>query len=143
MADMTSNREREHAERMLKRAQRHRARAEKLVAKWQMKIANLDGAGVAAVQPRLWTEESDPRYRQPRYTQIPDRNQDCLHRSPRCGIAVRTPSSVLLQFTASLIARTGTSPAGVGLRTESHKYLLSPFKTPQIILGLKGSILPA
>jgi len=60
MADMTSNRGREHAERMLKRAQRHRARAEKLVAKWQAKIANLDRAGVAAVQPRLWPEESDP-----------------------------------------------------------------------------------
>ena len=53
-----SNREREHAERMLKRAQRQRARAEKLVAKWQTKIANLDREGVAAVQPRLWPEES-------------------------------------------------------------------------------------
>ena len=52
-----SNREREHAERMLKRAQRQQARAEKLVAKWQTKIANLDRAGVAAVQPRLWPEE--------------------------------------------------------------------------------------
>jgi hypothetical protein len=55
-----SNREREHAERMLKRAQRQQARAEKLVAKWQTKIANLDRAGVAAIQPRLWPDESDP-----------------------------------------------------------------------------------
>jgi hypothetical protein len=52
-----SNREREHAERMLKRAQRQQARAERLVAKWQTKIANLDRAGVTAVQPRLWPEE--------------------------------------------------------------------------------------
>jgi hypothetical protein len=55
-----SNREREHAERMLKRAQRQQARAEKLVAKRQTKIANLDRAGVAAIQPRLWPDESDP-----------------------------------------------------------------------------------
>ena len=55
----TSNRERDHAERMLKRAQRQRARAEKLVAKWQTKLANLDRAGVEAVQPRLWSDESD------------------------------------------------------------------------------------
>lgn len=54
----TSNREREHAERMLKRAQRHQARAEKLVVKWQAKLANLDRAGVAAVQPRLWPDET-------------------------------------------------------------------------------------
>ena len=61
MADMTTSKcEREHAERMLKRAQRHQARAEKLVAKWQTKLANLDRAGVAAVQPRLWPDESDP-----------------------------------------------------------------------------------
>jgi hypothetical protein len=58
---MTSglNREREHAERMLKRAQRQHARAVKLVEKWQTRIADLDRAGVAAVQPRLWSDESD------------------------------------------------------------------------------------
>lgn len=55
----TSNREREHAERMLKRAQRQQARAEKLIAKWQTNIANLERAGVAAIQPRLWPDESD------------------------------------------------------------------------------------
>ncbi len=68
MAKMTtsnSNRERKHAERMLKRAQRQRTRAEKLVAKWQTKIANLDRAGVAAVQPRLWPEESAPAATEP------------------------------------------------------------------------------
>jgi hypothetical protein len=54
-----SNREREHAERMLKRAQRQQARAAKLVEKWRMRIADLDRAGVAAVQPRLWPDESD------------------------------------------------------------------------------------
>jgi len=54
-----TNREREHAERMLKRAQRQQTRAAKLVEKWKMKIANLDRAGVAAIQPRLWSDESD------------------------------------------------------------------------------------
>jgi hypothetical protein len=42
---------------MLKRAQRQQARAAKLVEKWQRKIADLDRAGVAAVQPRLWSDE--------------------------------------------------------------------------------------
>jgi hypothetical protein len=55
----TSNRERGHAERMLKRAQRRQARAGRLVEKWQTRIANLDRAGVAAIQPRLWPDESD------------------------------------------------------------------------------------
>jgi hypothetical protein len=62
MANMKTsgtNREREHAERMLKRAQRHQVRAAKLVEKWQTRIANLDRAGVAAIQPRLWSDESD------------------------------------------------------------------------------------
>jgi hypothetical protein len=54
-----SNREREHAERMLKRAQRQQTRAAKLVEKWQARIAALDRAGVAAIQPRLWSDESD------------------------------------------------------------------------------------
>jgi hypothetical protein len=44
---------------MLKRAQRQQTRAAKLVEKWQTKIADLDRAGVAAVQPRLWSDESD------------------------------------------------------------------------------------
>jgi hypothetical protein len=34
-------------------------RAAKLVEKWKTKIADLDRAGVAAIQPRLWTDESD------------------------------------------------------------------------------------
>ena len=54
-----TTREREHAERMLKRAQRQQMRAAKLVEKWKTKIADLDRAGVAAVQPRLWSDESD------------------------------------------------------------------------------------
>jgi hypothetical protein len=59
MKTSDSNREREHAERMLKRAQRQQTRAAKLVEKWQTRIANLDRAGIAAVQPRLWSDESD------------------------------------------------------------------------------------
>jgi len=59
MKTSDSNREREHAGRMLKRAQRQHARAAKLVEKWQARIADLDRAGIAAVQPRLWSNESD------------------------------------------------------------------------------------
>lgn len=59
MKTSDSNREREHAERMLTRAQRQLTRAAKLVEKWQTRIANLDRAGVAAIQPRLWPEEFD------------------------------------------------------------------------------------
>jgi hypothetical protein len=62
MADMKrpdSNREREHAERMLKRAQRQQTRAAKLVDKWQTRIAALDRAGSVAVQPSLWTDDTD------------------------------------------------------------------------------------
>ena len=59
MKTSDTNREREHAERMLKRAQRQQVRAAKLVEKWQTRIANLDRAGVAAIQPRLWSDESD------------------------------------------------------------------------------------
>jgi len=44
---------------MLKRAQRQQTRAAKLVDKWQTKIAALDRAGIAAVQPRLWTDDTD------------------------------------------------------------------------------------
>ncbi len=62
MADMKkpdSNRERGHAERMLKRAQRQQTRAAKLVDKWQARIATLDRAGIAVIQPRLWTDDTD------------------------------------------------------------------------------------
>jgi hypothetical protein len=59
MKTSEANREREHAERMLKRAQRQQMRAAKLVEKWQTRIANLDRAGVAAIQPRLWSDEAD------------------------------------------------------------------------------------
>jgi hypothetical protein len=60
MKTSDSTREREHAERMLKRAQRRQTRAAKLVEKWQMRIADLDRMGVDAVQPYLWSDESDP-----------------------------------------------------------------------------------
>lgn len=53
------NREREHAARMLKRAQRQQVRAAKLVDKWQTRIAALERAGVAAIQPLLWVDELD------------------------------------------------------------------------------------
>jgi hypothetical protein len=59
MKTSDTNREREHAERMLKRAQRQQVRAAKLVEKWQTRIANLDRAGITAIQPRLWLGESD------------------------------------------------------------------------------------
>jgi hypothetical protein len=59
MKTAESNREREHAERMLKRAQRRQVRAAKLVEKWQTRIADLDRAGVVAIQPRPWTGEPD------------------------------------------------------------------------------------
>jgi len=59
MKTSDSNREREHAERMLKRAQRQHARAAKLVEKWRARIVDLDRAGIAAVQPRLWPNESE------------------------------------------------------------------------------------
>ena len=44
---------------MLQRAQKRQAQAAKLVEKWQRKLADLDRAGIACVQPRLWPEESD------------------------------------------------------------------------------------
>jgi hypothetical protein len=59
MKTLNANREREHAERMLKRARRQQVRASKLVEKWQTRIANVDRAGVAAIQPGLWSDESD------------------------------------------------------------------------------------
>jgi len=59
MKTSDANREREHAERMLKRAQRQQVRAAKLIEKWQTRIAALDRVGVAAIQPRLWSDESD------------------------------------------------------------------------------------
>lgn len=59
MRTLSSNREREHAERMLKRAQRQQTRAAKLVQKWQRRIADSDRAGVAGLQPLLWPDELD------------------------------------------------------------------------------------
>ena len=59
METLDPGRQRKHAERMLQRAQKRQAQAAKLVEKWQRKVADLDRAGIAQVQPRLWPEESD------------------------------------------------------------------------------------
>ena len=57
MLDAPVDRRRLHAERMLTRAKKRRYQAEKLVAKWTHRIDELDRAGVAAHQAKLWTEE--------------------------------------------------------------------------------------
>ncbi|WP_263377211.1 hypothetical protein [Granulicella aggregans] len=42
---------------MLARAERRHQQAWKLVEKWRLRIAELDRAGVAVRQARLWAEE--------------------------------------------------------------------------------------
>ena len=46
-----------HVERMLARAERRSRQAAKLVEKWKSRLAELDRAGVAAKQAKLWSEE--------------------------------------------------------------------------------------
>jgi len=46
-----------HAERMLARAERRSRQAAKLVDKWKARLVELDRAGVAARQAKLWSEE--------------------------------------------------------------------------------------
>ena len=46
-----------HAERMLARAERRSRQAAKLMDKWKLRVAELDRAGVAAKQARLWADE--------------------------------------------------------------------------------------
>lgn len=46
-----------HVERMLARAERRSRQATKLVDKWKSRLVELDRAGVAAKQARLWSEE--------------------------------------------------------------------------------------
>lgn len=53
----TDDRRRVHAERMLARAQKRSRQAQKIVAKWEAKLMELDREGVAIKQPRLWQEE--------------------------------------------------------------------------------------
>ena len=42
---------------MLARAERRHRQASKLLEKWKLRIAQLDRAGVAAKQARLWPDE--------------------------------------------------------------------------------------
>jgi hypothetical protein len=46
-----------HAERMLARAERRSRQATKLVEKWKARLSELDRAGVAAKQAKLWADE--------------------------------------------------------------------------------------
>jgi hypothetical protein len=45
-----------HVEQMLARAERRSHQAAKLVDKWKSRLVELDRAGVAAKQARLWSE---------------------------------------------------------------------------------------
>lgn len=51
------DRQRAHVERMLQRAEKRSRQAQKIVEKWKAKLMELDRAGVAAKQARLWQEE--------------------------------------------------------------------------------------
>jgi len=50
-------RQREHAERMLARAERRSRQALKLVEKWKAKLVELDREGVAAKQAKLFADD--------------------------------------------------------------------------------------
>ncbi len=50
-------RRRTHVERMLARARKRSHQAQKIVAKWEAKLTELNREVVAAKQPRLWQEE--------------------------------------------------------------------------------------
>ena len=49
--------QRSHVERMLARAERRSRQAAKLVEKWKSRLVELDRAGVAAKQAKVWSEE--------------------------------------------------------------------------------------
>jgi len=51
------DRQRARAERMLARAEKRHRQAAKLVEKWKLRLADLDRAGVAARQAKLWADE--------------------------------------------------------------------------------------
>ena len=53
------NNQRTHAERMLARAKRRHAQAERLVVKWTKRLGELDRADTAQVQTQLWNEEDN------------------------------------------------------------------------------------
>ena len=53
----TDDGRRKHVERMLARARKRSHQAQKIVAKWEAKLIELDREGVATKQPRLWQEE--------------------------------------------------------------------------------------
>ena len=57
LGSTTDDRRRVHAERMLARARKRSRQAQKIVAKWEAKLMELDREGVAIKQPRLWQEE--------------------------------------------------------------------------------------
>jgi hypothetical protein len=50
-------RQREHAERMLARAERRNRQASKLVEKWKSRLVELDREGVAAKQAKLFADD--------------------------------------------------------------------------------------
>ena len=50
-------RQRAHVERMLERTESVVLQAQKIVEKWKAKLMELDRAGVAAKQARLWQDE--------------------------------------------------------------------------------------
>jgi len=52
-----STQQRIHAERMLARAERRSRQAGKLVDKWKLRLDELDRAGVAAQQAKLFADE--------------------------------------------------------------------------------------
>lgn len=52
-----SARQRIHAERRLARAERRSRQVAKLVDKWKLRLAELDRAGVATKQAKLWADE--------------------------------------------------------------------------------------
>lgn len=52
------DRQRAHVERMVLRAEKRSRQTQKIVEKWKAKLMELDRAGVAAKQARLWQEEN-------------------------------------------------------------------------------------
>jgi len=57
MPHLPPDRRRAHAERMLARAEKRHRQATKLLEKWKLRLTELERAGVAARQARLWAEE--------------------------------------------------------------------------------------
>ena len=56
-ASDSQTRQRNHAERMLARAERRSRQTTKLVEKWKARLAELDREGVAARQAKLWADD--------------------------------------------------------------------------------------